>query len=78
LLTDLPALPVADPAPAGQAQVSRRESGASAAAGMLGVLAVVAFIAVLSRTGYGFVGGWGFIIPVLIVWRLLGRRHHDD
>jgi len=77
LLTDLPALPAADPAPAGQAQVTRRDSGVSAAAGMLGVLAVVAVIVVLSRTGYGFVGGWGFIIPILIVWRLLSR-HHDD
>jgi Domain of unknown function (DUF1707) len=78
LLTDLPALPVADPAPTGQAPVSRRDAGVSGAAGMLGVLAVVAVIVVLSRTGYGAVGGWGFIIPVLIVWRLLARRHHDD
>jgi hypothetical protein len=78
LLTDLPALPAADPAPAGQARVSRQDTGVSAGAGLLGVLAVVAVIVVLSRTGYGAVGGWGFIIPVLIVWRLLSRRHHDE
>jgi len=77
LLTDLPAPPAADPVPAGPDQVSRQDFTMSAASGLVGVLAVVAVIVVLSRTGYGAVGGWGFIIPLLIVWRLLSRRHDD-
>jgi hypothetical protein len=75
LLTDLPA---ADPAPAAQAPVSRPDSGVSSGAGILGVLAVVAVIVVLSRSGFGLVGGWGFIIPVLLVWRLLSRNRRDE
>jgi hypothetical protein len=83
LLTDLPAVPAGGPAlaaprPAGPASVRRPDFGFAAAAGLLGVLAVVAVVALLS-TGHG-AGGWGFIVPVLILWRVLSRRHHhrDD
>ena len=44
------------------------------------MLAVVAVIAFLSRSGHGADGGWGFIVPALIIWRVLAGRHqhHDD
>ena len=78
LLTDLPAVPATDPAPAAQAPVSRPDSGVSSGAGILGLLAVVAVIVVLSRSGFGLVGGWGFIIPLLLVWRIVSRRRRDQ
>jgi hypothetical protein len=84
LLTDLPAAPGSGPGPAatagaGQAPARRRDFGVALAGGVLGVLAVVAVIAFLSRSGHGADGGWGFIVPALIVWRVLAGRHqHRD
>ncbi len=84
LLTDLPAAPAYGPGPAatagtGQAPAGRRDFGVALAGGVLGVLAVVAVIAWLSRSGHGADGGWGFIIPALIIWRVLvGRHQHRD
>ena len=78
LMTDLPAgpgdpEPPAAPAPA-QPRLARRGFGGPAAA-VVAVLAVVAVIAVLSHTGHhGASGGWGFIIPALIIARIFGGR----
>ena len=52
-----------------EAPAGRREFGIALAGGVLGVLAVVAVIAFLSRSGHGADGGWGFIVPALIIWR---------
>jgi hypothetical protein len=84
LLTDLPAAAAGGSAPAGtagpgQAPVGRHDFGVALVGGVLAVLAVVGVIALLSHSGHGADGGWGFIVPALIVWRLVGRRqHHRD
>jgi hypothetical protein len=79
LMADLPAGP-GDPEPSGtpapaQPRLARRGFGGPAAA-VVAVLAVVAVIALLSHTGHhGSSGGWGFIIPALIIARMFtGRR----
>ncbi|HEU5417416.1 MAG TPA: DUF1707 domain-containing protein [Streptosporangiaceae bacterium] len=80
LTTDLPAapgssVPAGTPAPA-QPPARQRGLGFPVAGAVLAVLAVVAVIAVLSHTGHhGAGGGWGFIIPALIILRIFaGRR----
>jgi hypothetical protein len=82
LLTDLPAEAAPGPvdtAGSGQAAVGRRDFGVALVGGVLAVLAVVGVIALLSHSGHGADGGWGFIVPALIVWRLVVRRqHHPD
>lgn len=84
LMTDLPAGPGDPAAPAApvpaQPALARRGLGAPAAA-VLAVLAVVGVIVLLSHTGHhGAGGGWGFIIPALIIARIFaGRRtRHRD
>ena len=82
LLTDLPAAAAPGPvdtAGSGQAPVGRRDFGVALVGGVLAVLVVVGVIALLSHSGHGADGGWGFIVPALIVWRLVVRRqHHPD
>jgi hypothetical protein len=81
LLTDLPATAAAgpaDPAGSGPASVGRRDFGLPLVGGVLAVLVVVGVIALLSHSGHGADGGWGFIVPALIVWRLVVRRQHHD
>jgi len=85
LLTDLPATPAsavppAAAAPVSEAPVTRHDFGLAAAGGVVAVVGVVAVIVLLSHYGHGSDGGWGFILPALIVWRILSRRHHhrDD
>jgi hypothetical protein len=80
LMTDLPA-GTGDPEPPGTAapaQSPARGVGLPVAGAVLAVLAVVAVIALLSHTGHhGSSGGWGFIIPALIIARnFAGRRTH--
>jgi uncharacterized protein DUF1707 len=78
LMTDLPAGPGSSgpPGTAGPAQApARRGLGMPVAWAVLAVLAVVAVIAVLSHTGHhGSSGGWGLIIPALIILRIVGGR----
>jgi hypothetical protein len=82
LLTDLPAAAApraVDTAGSGQAPVGRHDFGVALVGGVLAVLVVVGVIALLSHAGHGADGGWGFIVPALIVWRLVVRRqHHRD
>jgi Domain of unknown function (DUF1707) len=78
LMTDLPPAPGTQmPATAGPAQPPARQRGLGLpiAGAVLAVLAVVAVIGVLSHSGHHWAGGWGFIIPVLIILRITaGRR----
>ena len=81
LLTDLPSAPADEPGPAGttgsgQAPAGRLDFGVGKAGAVLAVLAAVAVVALLSHSGHGPAGGWGFIVPALIVWRLVARRQH--
>lgn len=78
LLTDLPPAPAAQqpPKPA-QAPAGRPDLGARVAFAVLAVLAVGVVIALLSHSGHARADGWGFIIPVLIIWRIFGRRRDD-
>jgi hypothetical protein len=78
LMTDLPAGPggpqaLGTPGPA-QAPARQRGLGLPAAWAVLAVLAVVAVIAVVSHDWHGSRGGWGFIIPVLIILRIFAVR----
>ena len=81
LLTDLPAAAAPGPvdtAGPGQAPVGRHDFGVALVGGVLAVLVVVGVIALLSHSGHGADGGWGFVVPALIVWRLVVRRQHHD
>jgi hypothetical protein len=82
LMTDLPAGPgspgaLGTPGPA-QAPARQRGLGLPAAWAVLAVVGVVAVVAVLSHGWHGSGGGWGLIIPVLIVLRIFAvrRGHH--
>jgi hypothetical protein len=87
LLTDLPpvpAAPVSTPGPASGTGRLARSGLVSpvtwAVLAVLAVLGVVAVIGVLSHTGQHWsFGGWGVIIPVLIILRIAaGRRGHHQ
>lgn len=83
LMTDLPsesAEPASTVQPAGgTGRVARSGSAVPVMWAVLAVLGVVAVIGVLSHSDHHWsFGGWGVIIPVVIILRLANgrRRHH--
>jgi hypothetical protein len=66
-------------APGGTGRVARSGSAVPVMWAVLAVLGVVAVIGVLSHSDHHWsFGGWGVIIPVLIILRIVAgrRRHH--
>lgn len=83
LLTDLPAgqasSSAAVSAPSGQPPARQHDVGVAVTVAIMAVVAVVAVVALLGHDGHGASGGWGLIVPALIIWRIVSRRHqHRD